>query len=55
MVIYDSENGKLYIPGKTDEIFIVTTDDIYEQAYSEGYRDGYQEGMDECEDEAQQA
>lgn len=49
MVIYDSENGKLYVPGKADEVFIVTESDIYEQGFREGYEDGYKEGIEACE------
>lgn len=48
MVIYDSENGKLYVPGKTDQVYIVTPEDIYNQGFEAGYKDGYREATEEC-------
>ena len=48
MIIYDSENGKLYVPGKKDEI-ILSVEEIYEQGRRDGYRDGYQDATQECE------
>lgn len=48
MVIYDSENGKLYVPGKTDQVYIVTPEDIYQQGYDEGYKAGMSQAAEDC-------
>ena len=50
MVIYDSENGNLYIPKATDKI-ILSADDIYQQAFNDGYKDGYRKGWNQAEEE----
>lgn len=48
MVIYDSKNGRLFIPEKNDQFFIEDPEAIYKEAFEKGYQDGYEEGIREC-------
>lgn len=49
MVIYDAENGTLYVPGKIGRVVVLDEEEIYQKGFQDGYRDGYEAGKEKCE------
>lgn len=48
MVIYDKENGVLYLPEGNDRV-LFDPNEVYERGFRMGYKDGWDKAVEECE------